>query len=246
MKVENFQSFKREVQVENRTFLSQESKCFFAWLEKKSVEIMSTIPQGESLFRARVWPNGKTLDKPEDMKPVPEYSADGRANPYGINMLYLANDREIAVAEVRPNMDDQITVAEFSATRELKVADFTKERPSFSHHFKSYKNDDPEGYNDKELLLAISSEFSKPISVRDSRKEYLPTQVIAEFFKSLGFDGVAYQSQFTPEPNKSKDEKLFKNYTLFDLGSADPISFEVYKIKQQYLKLELCDGSKNY
>jgi RES domain-containing protein len=36
------------------------------------------------------------------MKPIPKWQGEGRANPRGIPVLYLATHRETALAEVRP------------------------------------------------------------------------------------------------------------------------------------------------
>lgn len=246
MTVEDFEAFKAEVQAKNRTFLSTASMAFMDWLGDIADEIMEEIPEGQIFFRARVWKDGNPLSKPEDMKPVPQFSSDGRANPYGINMLYLADHPEIALAEVRPNNKDQITVAQFHSTRDLKIVDFSKVRMNLWHYRMYDLKSDPDSYYKKDILIAIGSAFSVPISVRDSRKEYLPTQIIAEYFKSKGFDGVAYQSQFLPNPEGEPEQRVYKNYTLFDLDAADPISFEVYEIKQQFLQFQVNQESEKY
>ena len=246
MKTQNFLNFKEEIQTKNRTFLSKESLEFLDWLSNNSEEFTQLLSKDHQLFRARVWPNGSCLLKPDDMKPVPEYSSDGRANPYGINMLYLADHPEIAAAEVRPNKNEKITVAKFVTTRELKIMDFAKERNGWNHWFKNNSNTDPEAYHKKDIFLAIGEAFSAPISVRDSKKEYAPTQTLAEYFKSLGFDGISYQSQFLPSTKPSDQVKTHKNYTLFDLNSADPKSFEVFSVQQQYVELKKEQLSQSY
>jgi len=44
--------------------------------------------------------------------PPNEKVSDGRGNPKGISYLYTANSIETAIYEVRPYLEDKITVAE--------------------------------------------------------------------------------------------------------------------------------------
>ena len=43
-------------------------------------------------------------------------------------------------------------------------------------------------------LRAISNAISKPLRRYDSKLDYLPTQYICEYIKSLGYDGIQYKS----------------------------------------------------
>src|SRR5690606_11095106 len=43
-------------------------------------------------------------------------------------------------------------------------------------------------------LLKLEEELSKPVQKQDVNLDYLPTQYLCEFIKSLGFDAVEYRS----------------------------------------------------
>ncbi len=46
----------------------------------------------------------------------------------------------------------------------------------------------------RKVFKEIALEVAKPLRRSDSALEYLPTQYIAEFIKSQGYDGVEYAS----------------------------------------------------
>src|SRR5690606_2714045 len=129
----------------------------------------------------------------EEMKPKKNLRSERRANSYNINVLSLANRKETAIAETRAANRKAVTVARFTTTRELKLVDCTKDRPSFawwSNHIQC--QEDAEGYT----WVDIGGAFSKPTEPNNLRDLYIPTQIIADFFKNHGFDGIIYQSQF--------------------------------------------------
>ena len=75
-------------------------------------------------------------------------------------------------------------------------------------------------------------------------REYIPTQIISEFLKSKGIDGIEYPSQFISLHEADiKDEAIAEllktgnrfNLCLFDVGAADcdPASIEVLKLSKR-------------
>jgi hypothetical protein len=50
----------------------------------------------------------------------------------------------------------------------------------------------------KKYLSKLEKELSKPIRRQDSELDYLPTQYLCEFIKSIGFDGVEFRSSLNP------------------------------------------------
>ena len=58
----------------------------------------------------------------------------------------------------------------------------------------------------------VNRAFSQPSQRGDESVDYVPTQILAETFKSKGFDGIAYKSSY--------GEKGF-NIAIFDLDAAD-------------------------
>lgn len=58
--------------------------------------------------------------------PSCENAKDGRTNPSKISYLYLAENLETAIAEIKPDIGDRITVASFSLNRKIKVVDISQ------------------------------------------------------------------------------------------------------------------------
>jgi len=67
----------------------------------------------------------------------------------------------------------------------------------------------------------IDKAFSKPITVNDRVADYVPTQIIAEFFKSEEFDGILYKSMLGDG----------HNVVLFDIISASLVNCNLFEVK---------------
>lgn len=231
--IKDFVRFTEEVKRERRTFLSPESLAFLEWCKEAACKHVTKIPKDKKFFRARKCEKDDQPISIEGIKPVPDLGSEGRANAYNISMLYLADERDIAISEIRPGLREPVTVATFLTNRDLQIVDFAAERPDFYWYSMVGIKDDPKQYHQQDCLLAIGNAFSKPLSIDDSKREYIPIQILAEYFKSLGYDGIAYQSQFCV-PDESI---LHKNYALFDLDAADAIGFEVCEVEKQVMKV---------
>ena len=104
-----------------------------------------------------------------------------RMSPAGIPMFYGAADVDTAITEVTVHSNpehDHVTVGRFSLTRDISVIDFTKLPvvPSlFDSRLGSFRRE-----------IAFMHEFVKtlgsPVSTNDEAIEYVPTQVLTEFF----------------------------------------------------------------
>ena len=62
------------------------------------------------------------------------------------------------------------------------------------------------------IWFAIDNAFATPVSKDDETKGYIPTQIIAELFKSAGYDGVMYKSLLSEDG---------LNLALFNLNDAE-------------------------
>jgi len=69
----------------------------------------------------------------------------------------------------------------------------------------------------------INSAFSEPATRDESTADYVPTQILAELFRDLGYDGVVYRSAF--------GEDGF-NIALFDLDAAEVQSCVLKEVTQ--------------
>jgi len=242
---EDFLVFSEEVKSENRTFLSDESKSFLDWVRHISESIVYPLDKGEVLYRARVCDAPNESISKEGMKPVKNLGSEGRANSFNINMLYLARHIDTAIAEVRPSQKEHVTVAHFKVNRDLRILDLTAAKPCLAPDLFNQESEVGVGKEDNlRLLRSIGLAFSKPLSNRDHRREYLPTQTIAEYIKSLKYDGICYQSQFFLDSDDEDTTGL--NFTLFDLDAAEPFSYNICEIEKQIVTTKILTDNYKY
>lgn len=149
------------------------------------------------------------------MKPLPDRASEGRANPKGIPHLYLATNKDTAMAEVRPWIGSMVSLAIFKIVRDLKVVNFSnRTKTKITFHL----TEPPPDIREKAVWDHIDNAFSKPVLQTDHTADYIPTQIITEFFKVKGVDGLAYRSNL--------GEGL--NIVLFDLSDAEFERAKVY------------------
>ena len=184
----------------------------------------------EELFRARVHhESGMEAYSPEDMMcPEPKLTRGGRANPSGIPFLYLSDNQETVLYEVRASYLDELSIGEFHLKKEhekVKIVDFTEDTLLFQ----------PGRVNEtiKSRLLRdkINGELSKPMRRYDTDIEYIPTQFICEFIKVFtGASGIRFSSSLHPVGNnvvmfdQAKMEctkVVLKKINKLDLGSIE-------------------------
>jgi hypothetical protein len=164
------------------------------------------------------------------MKPVEDSAIEGRANPKGIPCLYVATDKETAMSEVRPSLDSIISVGYLKLLKDIKVLDFSVEHgnKNFSIIFKEKPSQ--EEINNA-VWIDIDNAFSRPTKASDSKSNYAPTQIISEFIKSKGYDGIAYKSSLSDG----------HNIALFDLEVAEVVRCSIFKpldIKIEFEQLQ--------
>jgi len=110
---------------------------------------------------------------------------------------------------VRPYLNTKVSVAEIKeVTESLTVVNFTYESREKFDGFEQY------------LMALIILEFAEP---SDSNiANYIPTQYIAEFIKTLGFDGIRFQSSLY---------KSGHNLTIFNYEKCRARCSKLYKIE---------------
>lgn len=176
--------------------------------------------EGNEIGADEVGPHG-----PGRMKPLPGQASEGRANSKGIPCLYLSTHRDTALSEIRPWLGMSISVAQFKAVRDLKLVDcIVNTRPKLRYLF----SEPPPEKRDEVMWYRIDSAFSEPINPTDTSADYAPTQIIAEMFKSEGFDGLAYRSAFAGG----------YNVALFDITSAEQVNCFLVETKELKFEFE--------
>ncbi len=211
-----------------RYTINEEVRTFLSNVVDSLDHRVATIQQGQEFWRAQLGYDEKTIDEVSfeqlpysiaRMKPDVKFTGDGRINPKGIMSLYLASSKETAMSEVRPWMNAEISCARFVTSRPLRIIDCSV------HEGKNLLNWDkisPEQIQEA-IWAQIDNAFSRPVSVGEEVLEYVPTQILAELFKSQGFDGIGYKSSLTDDGY---------NLALFDLDAATMIDCQLFTAKK--------------
>ncbi|UUX35187.1 RES family NAD+ phosphorylase [Fundicoccus culcitae] len=187
-----------------------------------------TYQEGQVFYRARIMTAGENFTKEEMGPPPPGKASAGRANPEGISCLYLSDSRDTTLHETRSGMHDAVTVGTFILRNDIEVVDLT-----------AIDKISPFLMQDIDLIAAnidhlrkIGNEISKPLRRHESTLNYLPTQFISDYIKSIGLAGIKYESTMRNNGINLAifDENLFEcteveNYNI----SAISYSFKTFK-----------------
>lgn len=160
---------------------------------------------------------------PDRMKPLSHVAHEGRVNPKGIPCLYAASNKETAMAEVRPWIGSHVSVSQLRTMRELTLIDFSQGHDS---RFNFFFEEPSPTVREQHIWEQVDRAFSTPVTSDPLTAEYIPTQVISEFFKKKGFDGVVYKSQLGSG----------FNLALFDLEAASVVNGDLYPVKSVLFK----------
>jgi RES domain-containing protein len=164
------------------------------------------------------------------MTPRRDRATGGRANPKGIPYLYLATNRKTALAEVRPVVGSLISVAQFRTNQTLNLVDCSSDHESSRIYL-----EEPEPEKREEAVWAdINRAFSSPVTWSEDEADYVPTQIIAELFKSRGYGGIVYRSGLGDGHNVvffDVDVAGLVNCSLFE---ADAVHFNFKQVANPY------------
>lgn len=182
--------------------------------------MQKNIFKGDTEFyRARI--SDENSFKKDEMGPPPMgLITAGRANSQGIRCLYLSNDEITTIHEIRARDFDYISIGKFMAKQQLQIVDLSnldKISPFSMNDF------NVEWFSiNMSILKKISREIAKPLRRQDSDLDYLPSQYISDYIKSLGYDGICYRSTLN---------KNGVNYAIFDSKKFECIEVKLIHIK---------------
>ncbi|PEM64061.1 RES domain-containing protein [Bacillus pseudomycoides] len=166
------------------------------------------LEAGSLIWRARSNSNGPFEDIKErslECGPPPANNAKSfRMNPDGISYFYGAEDKGTCIKEIRAVETDNVVFGQFQTKRSLKLINLSRVpyvTPSsiFSEDY------DHNMVWARDFLSLFCAEISKPVDEKVAPIEYIPTQILSEYIRLKGYDGVYYHSSFTQK----------NNYTLF-------------------------------
>ncbi|MDO8281154.1 MAG: RES family NAD+ phosphorylase [Thermodesulfovibrionia bacterium] len=228
---QDFHHFEQYVKKRNRFFYDSITQAFLQIILETSKSRTETVEKDSILWRSQLgndwepyYEGGQLIDHfpgplgPEKMKPLNNLASEGRANPKGIPYLYLATNDNTAMAEVRPWLGSYISIGQFKLTKDVKLINCTSDDKNSSVYLK-----EPDAIKREVAVWRdIDRAFSRPITINENTADYVPTQILAEFFKNNGFNGIGYRSSLGKG----------HNIVLFDLDSADLINCTLHEVKK--------------
>lgn len=178
------------------------------------------VKKGDNnFFRGRI---SEEKLKVSEMGPPPAHLATaGRANANGISCLYLAGDEITTLHEIRARDLDSISIGRFEAKYDLRLIDLAE-----LDKISPFRVNEIFTYEwlalNMPILKKISQEIAKPLRRQDSELDYLPSQYISDYIKSLGYDGIRYRSTLNVEG---------MNYAIFNRSAYKCIDVKHVHVK---------------
>lgn len=211
-------------------------------------DLQIIIPAGFECYRARVidasLKRGVDYDLEEaSIGPATIHNSEsGRMNPEGITYFYVAQDRDTALKESRLRGNDRVLIGRFAISRPLKVIDWTKANiyekavDIFSQKYS------PSMAVYQDFLRQFAIEVGKPNEL-GRNIEYVATQLVAEFVRGKGYDGIKYDSSvgngydvvffYGPRTDSSAHHEFNTLPDYTDIAQLMEVS--EFKIKIEYL-----------
>jgi RES domain-containing protein len=234
---QDYYNFAKEVRHTNRYIHNGCVERFLSSVLASSNHRTNTIQQNTILWRAQLgndWDarkqDGYSFETPipyslQRMIPPFNMPSEGRANPKGIAYLYLASNSKVAMTEVRPWVGSFISVARMQLLQEVKVVDCSMglDKP------KIFLTDPSHEETEKAVWSSINIAFSTPIDPSNKMADYVPTQILAEFFKKNGYDGIVYKSGLRDG----------YNIVLFNIQSVKTIDCLLYRARSVDFEFEI-------
>ncbi|WP_100404257.1 RES family NAD+ phosphorylase [Bacillus solitudinis] len=222
----------KEVLTKENSFFPQnvmDKSELFEMLEQLIPTLKIKLKENHRLYRVRI---GEDILKENMSMPPNEIAREGRLNPRYISVLYTTEELETALAEIRPTYNDKLTVAEINTTEDIEVIDFTLGFNLYSFIAKNTKenfinNGRLTYYNIINLIEVINGTISKLANQSDNYRDYLPTQYISMYIKSLGYDGLAFKSSV----HSGKNIVLFTDKKV---EITDTFNARIKNIKYEY------------
>jgi hypothetical protein len=168
----------------------------------------------------------------ERMRPLRGKASGGRVNRENDPCLYLAENKDTAMAEVRPWIGAYITLAVFEVARDCVLVDCSQDKLT-TLDLLMRDQEATEEEREQAVWGDIAKAFSTPLTRNDTLEEYCVTQRLAERLETAEYDGVAYQSALG----------VGRNFALFDLDAANPTNGTLFKTEAVEYKFEQANNT---
>lgn len=223
----DFRLFSDQVKNCSRYFLPDKSANFLNAVKASLCTREVTLEKGIILYRSQFGYARYPLEDyeaieghpRERMIPTSKYAKEGRVNPKGIPYLYLSSDKDTSMSEMRAHVGEFLSCADFKVVNNLRIVDCHRTDKVFDLVPTIFNP--PTSQYDISITVwsTINDAFSLPVRNSDTSNDYIPTQILAELFRTEGFDGICYKS--------STAQGL--NYALFNVHAAEFIKSSIMK-----------------
>ncbi len=228
-----YTKYHSSIMKKSRFGFDKRTQFFLSYLLETCSDKIIQLPTNKELFRTQRGHDEIEEDyqliilpyKKDRMIPNAQKVKNGRVNPIGIPVMYLSDEALTAIAETRPWLRETISLATFVTTREMRLLDISSIENPKTFYLKEPKD---EVIIRKKIWSDVSNSFSRPVTIDDQESAYIPTQVIGEYFKMNGFDGICYKSLLGEG----------KNYALFDMDSVQIKNGIVMEIQSIIIRAE--------
>lgn len=188
----------------------------------------------------------------------------GRLNREWESLLYLTNDAYTAMAEVRPSVREQISVAKYRVgdNADVRVLDFADDKVKMQGGFEK-KETALENYDLNEIYVLMQEILTLPAY---NERTYFISNIIADRIKKADVSGIIYKSFYGKGNNIAlwntdekaveycgskvflyycsnqafanlEDGKIIKNTVLFNRQIKEGCSEAVFEAQKMYKKL---------
>jgi RES domain-containing protein len=154
--------------------------------------------------------------------PNPDLIRDGRSNPKFIRYLYIAESPTTAVFEVRPLLHNAVNVAGIEVKEQLTISNI-----AVGIDVDATKDNSV----DEWLMYFIQTAFSSSTNNPD---DYIASQIIAEYIRHLGYDGIRYSSSL---------HRGGYNLTVFDVEKCEAVSSTDLRLEDIKMSLRPAIGA---
>ena len=207
--------FRRDIQTHSRFFSSDAEQTLvdiFGDLEAHTtyrgnpvIREMGPNDNGRFVWRARTAQSDDDLidilkSPARGIGPPPSQLAKaGRMNAEGISVFYGAMEMETCVSEVRAPVGSRVVVGKFELLRTVRLLDLTamaEVSVNSSYFYSNYGMLKARAA----FLRRLVKEISRPVMPQDESKEYISTQVVAEYLANKVtplLDGIIFPSSQT-------------------------------------------------
>jgi RES domain-containing protein len=177
---------------------------------------------GQKIYRARLLDDGFT-EAQLNQNPAKELGAPprekaraGRMSVEYIPAFYGAFSEETAVSEIRPGIGEQVAVGEFDLLKPLRVFDFT----AFSRSRGEPWNESY-AHTRYDFITQMQDEISKPILPFERQREYIATQIVAEYLREyFNCDAIIYKSSMHKSDKDDNQNIVILNRGVDFIGPA--------------------------